>query len=211
MIPMESRRPYRSPLREERAQDTRRRIRQSAGRLFAERGFAATTIAQIAEGAGVSVQTVYAIFGGKPGIVGAMLEELEQAGGIDERIPAMIAEPDPRKQLRMFVAFNRAAFERGAPIVRAVIEAKGDAQVAAIGQQGDARRREGTIGLAEMWVGKGASRAGLSAKEVANRLWLLTSAEQYLLAIDNLDWSPEEYERWLGDLLERELLAPGSS
>ena len=208
---MESPRPYRSPLREERAQDTRRRIRQSAGRLFADRGFAATTVAQIAEHAGVSVQTVYAIFGGKSGVVGAMLEELEQAGGIDERVPALIAEPDPHRQLRMFIAFNRAMFERSAPILRAAIEARGDPQVAAIGHQGDARRREGTIGLAEMWAGKGALREGLSAKSAAEQLWLLSSAEQYLFAVDNLDWSPEAYERWLGDLLERELLAPGSS
>ena len=205
---MESRRPYQSPLREERAQDTRLRVRESAGRLFADRGFAATTVAAIAEQAGVSVQTVYGIYGREPGIIGAILEELEQAGGIDERIPAMIAEPDPRRQLRMFVAFNRAMFERGAPILRAAIGASGDPQVAEIGQQGDARRREGTTGLADMWAAKGALREGLSVQEASQRLWLLTSAEQYLNATDGLDWSPADYERWLGDLLERELLAP---
>ena len=60
---MSTDRPYRSTLREERARETRLRIRKSARRLFAARGFAETTIAQIAKDAGVAPQTVYAVFG----------------------------------------------------------------------------------------------------------------------------------------------------
>lgn len=39
-------------------------------------------------------------------------------------------------------------------------------------------------------------------------MWLLTSVEQYLLAADTLDWSPDSYEKWLGDLLNQVLLKP---
>jgi len=48
----------------------------------------------------------------------------------------------------------------------------------------------------------------LGSTDAAERLWLLTSVEQYLLATDALSSSPDEYERWLGDLLNRELLEP---
>ena len=201
-------RPYRSPLRDERAQETRLRIRRSARELFAARGFSSTTIAQIAEEAGVSPQTIYAVFGGKGGIVGAMLEELEESAESEAWVARILAEEDPRRQLRLFVSFNRALFETGAPILRAVVVARSDPHVAAIAERGDARRREGTARLTRLLANRGALPRGLKPKDAAERLWLLTSAEQYLLATDRLGWAPARYERWLGDLLEAQLLDP---
>ena len=62
--------------------------------------------------------------------------------------------------------------------------------------------------LVAVLASKGALREGLKPRDAADRLWLLTSAEQYMLAADGLSWSPSRYERWLGDLLEAELLDP---
>ena len=59
-----------------------------------------------------------------------------------------------------------------------------------------------------MWSRDGALRKELKPADAAERLWLLTSVEQYLLAIDVLGWSPDRYEQWLGDLLDQELLEP---
>ena len=201
-------RPYRSRLRDERSQETRLRIRRSARELFATRGFSGTTIVQIAGAAGVSPQTVYAVFGSKAGIVGAMLEELEQAADEETWGARIFAEENPRRQLRLFASFNRTLFERGAPILRAVLAARSEAEVAAVAEHGDRRRREGTSQLVHLLASKGALREGLNPRDGADRLWLLTSAEQYLLATDALGWSPARYEQWLGDLLERELLDP---
>ncbi len=201
-------RPYRSTLRDERAQETRIQIRRGARELFAARGFAGTTIAQIAEKAGVSVQTVYAVFGGKAGIVGAMLEDIEQAADEDAWVARIVAEENPRRQLGLFVSFNRTLFEAGAPILRALMAARTDADVAAVAERGDRKRREGTSQLVAGLASKGVLREGLKPRDAADRLWLLTSAEQYMLATDELGWSPSRYERWLGDLLEAELLEP---
>ena len=205
---MPTRRPYRSPLRQEQAEETRLRIRQSARSLFEVHGVAATTIAQIATAAGVSEQTVYAIFGGKGGIVRAMLEDLEESADQDAWVARIVAEPDPQRQLRLFVSFNRALFEAGAPILRALMAARSYPDVADVAERGDRNRREGTGRLVELLAGKRSLRDGLRAKDAAERLWLLTSAEQYLLATDGLGWAPSRYERWLGDVLERELLDP---
>jgi hypothetical protein len=49
----------------------------------------------------------------------------------------------------------------------------------------------------------------LDPRAAAERLWLLTSAETYLRAIDQLGWSPSAYETWLGRLLARKVLDPG--
>ena len=53
------------PLREQHAAVTRRAILQAARELFAEQGFANTTVKVLAERAGVAVQTIYATFGSK--------------------------------------------------------------------------------------------------------------------------------------------------
>lgn len=202
---MSTSRSYQSSLREQQAQETKHRIRESAQELFTSQGFAETTIAQIAEDAGVSPQTVYAVFGTKGSIVGAMLELLEESVGVEGWVARMVSEDDSRKQLRLFVAMNRSMFEKGAPILRAAIAARSDPEVAAMGDRGDKRRREGTTQLCQMWAAKGALRGGLDEADAAQRLWLLTSVEQFLTATEGLGWLPDRYERWLGDLLEREL------
>jgi AcrR family transcriptional regulator len=51
-------RPYRSELRQQQAEDTRRRVVQAAVALFSQQGYRATTFTQLAREAGVSVETV---------------------------------------------------------------------------------------------------------------------------------------------------------
>jgi AcrR family transcriptional regulator len=205
---MSTNRPYRSTLREERANETRLRIRKSARRLFAASGFTETTIAQIAEEAGVAPQTVYAVFGSKGGIVGEMLEDLEESVDLDAWVARIIAEREPHRQLRIFVSWNRTLCEEGAPILQAAVAARHEPDVAAMAERGDENRRSGTTQLTQTWSSKGALRQGLGPNDAAEILWLLTSVEQYLLATDGLGWSPDQYEQWLGDLLDLELLEP---
>jgi AcrR family transcriptional regulator len=201
-------RPYRSALREEQARETRLRIRSSARELFAAEGFTETTIATIARAAGVAPQTVYAAFGSKGGIVAEMLQELEESADRDAWVGRIRAEGDPHRQLRIFVSWIRTLFATGAPILRAAIAARSEPDVAALSQRGDQNRRLASAQITQAWSQKGVLRAGIEPADAAERLWLLTSLEQYLLATDGLGWSPEAYEQWLGDLLERELLQP---
>lgn len=136
----------------------------------------------------------------------AMLEDLEQSADEEAWVARIVAEENPRQQLRLFVSFNRTLFETGAPILRALMAARREADVAAVAERGDHRRRGGTSQVVRLLASKGALRRGLKPRDAADRLWLLTSAEQYLLATDTLGWSPARYERWLGDLMEAELL-----
>src|SRR5665647_2825572 len=64
-------RAYDSRLRLERADATRLAIATTAGRLFAERGYAATSIEEIAAAAGVGRATVFTSVGGKPELLKA--------------------------------------------------------------------------------------------------------------------------------------------
>lgn len=205
---MSTNRPYRSSLRAEQAEETRRRIRQSARELFASQGFAHTTISEIAEGAGVATQTVYSAYKSKGGVVRAMLQDLEESADQSGWEARIRAEPDPHRQLELFITWICTLFGIGAPIIRASAAAMSDPDVSAMTAQGDTNRLGGTTALSEHWVQIGALRPGLEPKDAAEQLWLLTSAEQYLYAIDVLGWTSDTYRRWLTSMLERELLAP---
>ena len=61
----QARRPYDSSGRRARAAETRRQVVEAAHRLFVANGFAGTTIAAVARGAGVSAPTLYAAFSSK--------------------------------------------------------------------------------------------------------------------------------------------------
>lgn len=206
---MSSDRSYHSSLREEQARQTRLRIRQAARELFASQGFTSTTIGEIAEKAGVSPATIYASFDSKAGVVAAMLEDMEESVGIGEQLDKVFAETDPYRQLRLYVATHCDLFSHSSDVLRAAMRAIEDPGVAALAAEGDRRRRQAIDALTSQWAKTGALRSGLTDLNAADRLWLLTTVDGYLNAVDQLGWTPEEYETWLADLAEREVLEPG--
>jgi AcrR family transcriptional regulator len=203
---MSSTRGYRSSLREEQARRTRRLIRQAARELYGQRGFVATTVADIAERAGVSAATVYANYESKAGIVLAMLEEMLEAAGIPQGLGELFAEPNAGQQMRIWVDAHCALFEGGADILRAAMAAAQAPEVAALMERGDASRRHVIDRLVARWGEAGSLRAGLAPLDAADRMYLLTSVVSYLTAVDRLGWSPERYGEWLTGLLAREIL-----
>lgn len=203
---MSTERPYYSSLRDEQARQTRLKIRQAARDLFATQGFTATTISEIARAAGVSPATVYATFESKAGLVVAMLQDMEESVGIGKRMWTAFEEAEPKELLRLYVSFHCELFREGSDILRAAMRAIEDPEVAALAGEGDKHRREVVDYLVGRWDQSGILKSGLSPEAAADRLWLLTTVEGYLNAVDRLGWSPEEYEEWLADMAERELL-----
>lgn len=200
-----SSRPYASPLRAAGALGTRRRIRAAARALFERQGFAGATIAGIAAEAGVSVQTVYSIFGSKGAILREMMDELEELAGGEDDGAALLGEADHRRQIALFGGWIRRLFEGGAPLFRAAAAARNNAGVAAMIETGNSRRLEGATILAAGWAERGLLRPGLTAGQAAETLWLLTSAELFLSSVDALKWTADRYEWWLVDTASREL------
>ena len=78
-------RAYDASRRQEQARRTRAQILDVARRRFLDDGYAATTVATIAEEAGVSVETVYKAFGNKPGILKTLFDVA--IVGDDEPVP----------------------------------------------------------------------------------------------------------------------------
>ena len=123
-------RPYNSIRRREQAEQTRaEKSSRVATRRFLDDGYATTTIAAVAGDAGVSVETIYKIFGGKPGLVRAIRERaLEGAGPVpaETRSDALhTTESDPRAIIRGWGQLTTEVAPLVAPILLLVRDAAG--------------------------------------------------------------------------------------
>ncbi|MEO7663675.1 MAG: helix-turn-helix domain-containing protein, partial [Candidatus Limnocylindrales bacterium] len=77
------RRRYDSSRRRAQAARTQQDVIEAARRLFLADGYGQTTVSAIAEAAGVSTETIYKAFGGKPGLVRALVSKsLEGSGAV---------------------------------------------------------------------------------------------------------------------------------
>lgn len=75
----------------------------------------------------------------------------------------------------------------------------------ALAAEGGSHRRQVIDRLIAGWTKAGVLRQGMDRKSAADRLWLLTTVEGYLNAVDRLGWTRSKYEDWLVELAETEL------
>lgn len=201
-----SRRTYRSALREQQAARTREAIVGAARALFESEGFAATTIAAIAARAGVSVQTVYATFGNKAGVVRAIVEQMEESAQAATWRERIASETDPERILAAFAQWTCAFFAASRPSLAIAQEAA--AELADLAEQGNQQRRRGLTALVERLAGMAALRPELSVKEAVDRAWLFTGVETFLNATQGCGWSADAYTSWLSETLVQQILRP---
>jgi AcrR family transcriptional regulator len=207
-------RAYNSPLRAEKARQTRARVLGAATELFVHVGYPKTTLVAVGAQAGVTADTVLHLFGSKRGLLKAVMDTV--VGGDDEDIalldrdgPQEIrAEPDPRRQLTMVAAQITELLERAQPmddILRGAAAVDPDA--AALRDDIHLRQRREALRTVAGWIAAhGPMREGSTVERVAAVLWTLTSPEIYHLYRVDWGWSAREYQDWLEDTLQRTLL-----
>jgi AcrR family transcriptional regulator len=201
-------RAYRSPRRREQAQETRRRMLAAAGRLLAAHGYAGTTIAAVAREAGVAAETVYAAFGSKRALVGALVQASvrgeegapasEQAGAA-----AVAAASDQREQVRLFAADVGGRLERVGPVLQA-LAAAAEPELAELLAKVDRNRLDGMRAFIAALEGHGPLR--IESDAAAHTTWALASPELHQLLVQRGGWSQERYRDWLADTLAAALL-----
>jgi TetR/AcrR family transcriptional regulator, regulator of autoinduction and epiphytic fitness len=195
----------RPTLRDERAQVTRRRIADAALRMFVRDGYAATTLAGIAAEAGVAVQTVYAVYGSKAGILGALRESATHQPEAEALYAEAMGEPAATRRLVLFARSIRRRWQLSGDVVAVHRDAAtADPDVRAGVAATLERRRGGIRALAATLEHD--LRPGMDVASAAAILDALTLPEVYAELVGVLGWSPDAYERWLAAALERELL-----
>jgi AcrR family transcriptional regulator len=206
-------RTYDNSGREAAALQTRRAVVAAARELFLAQGYAATTLAAIADAAGVSVQTVYAQFKNKPALVKQVVDEA--VAGDDEPVPlngrpeilAQIAEPDPWVRIGMHARFVASTMPRVEPVFRMVaLAAAADSGMRAEEQRLTEGRLEGMREMAGLYAGRG--ELAVPLEEAAQRIAALMQPELYRRTVLDHGWSIEEYAEWLAALMAASILPP---
>jgi AcrR family transcriptional regulator len=210
---VKSRRPYRSRLRAEQAAQTRQRILEASGDLFAERGYGATTIDAVAARAGVAVDTVYATFGTKKGMLSALIDlrvtgSSEGSDVLAEEGPRAVRKvANQRQMLAGFAADIVPRIERVRPIDD-VIQSAGaiDPEIAELRARMQENRLSKLRTFIEWLAANGSLRQDIDVDAAATIAWTLTSPEVNRLLRDVRCWSSQRYQEWLSDTLIRVLL-----
>ena len=192
---------------------TRQRIVDAARELILERGYRATTIADIALRAEVNSDSVYALVGRKPMVLRELIEQAisgtDHAVVAEERshVKAMKAERDPAKKLAIYARGLRETHERLAPLFLALRDASStEAEALEVWQEISDRRAANMRKLVADLRECGGLRDDLSIDDGADVVWAMNSAEFYVLFVVERRWAPERFEQWLAESWCRLLL-----
>ena len=204
-------RQYRSSLREQQVQLTRRTVFAAAHRVFLERGFAATTVAAVAAEAGVSPETIYASLGGKRGLLEGVIESTilgPDSLPLQQQIawPRIEAMNNPHDRLAAFVQFVCDVLARTSP-VHAVIRGASDSEEFAVAlRERLLHQRVKDIRTHLRRTLPDGVHGGLSWKQASERLAGLASPELYHLLTVELGWTPRQHRDWLVGVVDTEVL-----
>ncbi|MFD7768266.1 TetR/AcrR family transcriptional regulator [Streptomyces sp. NPDC059787] len=196
------------------AQETRRRIIEAAGALFVEQGYGATKLQEIADRAGVAVQTVYFVFRNKP----SLLKELVDVtiAGDDEPVPTMerpwftevTTAPTAESALAALVAGTRRTLERVAAVNEMVRAATAtNPEIRELWPDRTDPRYTVIATAAKSLTEKPGARTAVPVEEAADIVYAILSPELFLVLTRDRAWPPAKWEQWAYDTLGSQLLA----
>lgn len=214
-------------VRQERADTTRRRILRAAYELVCELGYEATTMAAIAERAEVAVQTLYFTFHTKPAILSEVLHaavvgferwsptldrdvHADHRAVAREKMPwfrAFEEETDPRKAIQIYVAGTAEIFARVAPLLVRLGAQRGTELEVTLAESERLREEASSMLVADLGTKGRGLRTSLRSRDAVDIFFVLTRAELYYDLTVGRGWSDAKAQRWLVELLARELLA----
>jgi AcrR family transcriptional regulator len=213
---MSSPRRYSTALRAEQTALSRRRVLDAAGRLFLAHGYVGTTVGAVAQAAGVSVQTVYNVLGGKAALLKAVYDVT--LAGDDDPVPmgerpefrAILEADTGRACLARYAALGRVLGERLTPLLTTLLSqaATGDPDLAAFAATIEGERAVGTRNAATHVARRFGLRAGLDVDAAADVLWALTSPDLADRLVRRRGWGWDRFEQWLGTTMADALLGP---
>jgi AcrR family transcriptional regulator len=209
--PVKSTRAYDSARRQAQARQTRDAILEVARRRFLADGFAPTTIAVIAGDVGVSVDTIYKAFGGKPGLVRAICEQALAGQG---PVPAQTrsdtlqsTEHDPRAIIRGWGELTAEVAPRIAPVMLLIRDAAAaDPDMASLQTEMDRQRLDRMTHNARNLAAAGHLRADLTVKQAGEVMWTYSSPQLYELLVVYRRWRLQRYATFIADAMIAALL-----
>ena len=196
--------------RQDQARQRRQAVLDAAQSLFFERGYTATTIAAIAAAAGVSPETVYKSFGGKPGVVRQLRERaLLGVGAVpaERRSDHLRDLPDPHDLVRGWARLAAEVAPRVSPVLLLVREASVvDPTMRELSDElDDDRRRRMRANAQALWR-SGHLRSGISLAMATDVMFAVSSPEMYELLVVRGGWSLRRYAAFVETTIANALL-----
>ena len=182
--------------------DSRTRVLDAALRLIRKRGDAAVTMAQIAKAARLSRQAVYLHFADRADLMVALARHVNESLGLPAEIQHLMNSPTGIEMIEAFVSMQA----RGNPAVWAVARAidavrRTDAAAARAWQSRLESRLAGCRAIVSRLKAEGSLRPGLAPSIAADLLWTMTSLRMWEDLVLEREWSPEQYQEYLTNVL----------
>ncbi len=215
-MPESVKRRYDSTRRREQAAETRRQIVEASRSLFVDQGYVNTSMREVADASGVSLQTLYNAFDSKFGLFAALMDVVVAGDhapvAIRDRPEVQAIEniKDPSDYLAAVVNVAVPILVRLSviyPTLRAAAASDPDVERAyrqfAIDARYQPHRKAGRR-LARL----GALADGVSARMAADALWTILSPDTYHLLVDERGWTSARFAEWALHTLRASLLGP---
>lgn len=187
--------------RRERSRATHWKIVEAAHRLFSTQGYAATTMAQVADAAGVAVQTVYFVFHTKPALLARTID-FAVMGRDDPRRPeeqpwylAMTDAPGIAEAVRHLVTGVGSIMPRVIPLNLAA-RASDDPDLARVMAESETWRADGYRAILEILRTKAPLRDGLDPERGTHLLLLYVGEDVYHFLVGSYGWPHDEWVDW---------------
>lgn len=193
--------------RQRQAEETKSRIAAAARELFARQGYAQTSMEAIAAEVGVAVRTVYAAFGTKKAILGAICQQWLERAQTLVLVQEAMRVTGARRRLALVARAVRLQWEQGGDILAMLeLAAAGDAEISAL-VNGWAGERAAAMGGVLAGV-EGELLAPLGVAGATDVLRAMTAPQVYRSLVGDSGWEPDRFEHWLADALAALLLTP---
>jgi AcrR family transcriptional regulator len=204
-------RAYNSAGRQERARQNRERVLRAAEQRFLRNGYAETAIGSIAAAADVSVDMIYKTFGGKPGLIRAIVERAIEGGrpvAAEQRSDRLqTEETDPRAIIEAWGRFVMELAPRGSPIVLLVRDAAAThPELRPLLDEIDQNRLRRMRVNARRLRAAGHLRPGISVNAAADVMWTYSAPELYELLVLRRGMSLQRFGRFVADAMTAALL-----
>lgn len=193
---------------------TREVIVEAAKRLFLERGYVGAAVEEIAQAAGVAVQTVYNSIGAKREVLAAVLDHVAAGAEAPTPIPVFMRERTARSRTGVGVVrvladwFTEAHARTGGMLMVLRAAAAIDPSIADLERVRDKRRYQHYHEAARAIEERAGLPRGLTLEDAAAVIWSLGNPEIYRFLVLEEGWPLGRYRRWLERGLGAQLLAP---
>jgi len=202
-------RAYTQRRRADDAARTRQRIIAATRRLTVAGG--APSVDAIAAAAKVSVQTVYAHFGSKRGLLFATIDEVQRDAGLYEAFGLVWSSPDGESALRRMVDATIRLWDGAWPFVEwSLRAAREDPETAASVRQADTGRHLHLWQITKRLSQEGRLRRGSSPERAADVAFALTTPTTYEELVKTRGWSVDAAVDAIGDTVVAAILEPGT-